>query len=258
MDSRNIKMTIMYDGSGYLGWQRLGKSRSKESIQGCIEKVLSDTLNEQVKIIGSSRTDQGVHAYAGIANFHTTSSMSLEEIKEELNLKLLEDIRITKLEEVSKQFHSRYSAKSKTYIYRIDNNDKANVFVRKYSYHHKDKLDIDKMQSAAEYFVGIHDFIGFSSPMKDNRTTVREIYSLTVKKEVHHKSYQKNNNQIIITVKGNGFLYNMVRIIVGTLIQVGEGKKKPGEMKNILDSKDRSLTGPKAEYQGLILKEIEY
>lgn len=258
MDSRNIKITIMYDGSGYLGWQRLGKSMNKESIQGCIEKVLSDILKEQVKIIGSSRTDQGVHAYACVANFHTTSIIPIEKIKEEINLKLKEDIRITKLEEVSKQFHSRYSAISKTYIYHIDNNDKANVFTRKYSYHHKDKLDIDKMQNAAEYFVGIHDFIGFSSPMKDNRTTVREIYSLTVKEELDHKPYGKNNKQIIITVKGNGFLYNMVRIIVGTLIQVGEGKKKPEEIKNVIDSKDKSQTGPKAEYQGLILKEVEY
>lgn len=258
MRSRNIKMTIMYDGCAYSGWQRLGKETSKESIQGSIEDVLCDMLEEKVIIIGSSRTDQGVHAFGAVANFHTSSSMAIEDIKKELNSKLSDDIQITKIEEVQKQFHSRYSAKSKTYVYRIDNNDKADVFIRKYSYHHKSRLDVEKMQKAGEYLIGIHDFKSFSSPMKDNRTTVREIYSLAVEKELHDNFYQKNNNQVLITVKGNGFLYNMVRIMVGTLIEIGEGEKNPEDIKIILDSKDRSLAGPKAEYQGLILKEVEY
>ncbi|WP_243115380.1 tRNA pseudouridine(38-40) synthase TruA [Mobilisporobacter senegalensis] len=242
-------MTIMYDGSGYSGWQRLGKKAVKESIQGCIEESLSSILNEKVKIIGASRTDQGVHAYGMAANFHTKTMIDLEEIKKELNGNLKDDIRILKIEEVNNNFHSRYSARCKTYIYKIDNRDKGSVFHRKYTHHHQGQLDIKNMQTAANYLIGKHDFKGFSSQMNDNRTTIREIYSLTISRE---------GQNIIITIKGNGFLYNMVRIISGTLIEVGEGKMKPKEIRKILDTKDRSLAGPKAEFQGLTLKEIEY
>lgn len=249
MLDRNIKITIMYDGFGYSGWQRLGKNFKKESIQGSIEKVLSKILNEQIKIIGASRTDQGVHAYGAVANFHTMTTMDLDEMKNELNENLKDDIRIWNIEEVNNQFHSRHSAKSKTYIYRIDNRNKGNVFFRKYAYHHKGHLDIKNMQIASEYLIGRHDFKGFSSQMSDNRTTVREIYLLSI---------QGGNQDIIITIKGNGFLYNMVRIIVGTLIEVGEGKKEPDDIRKILENKDRNLAGPKAEFQGLTLKEVAY
>lgn len=259
MPNRNIKLSIMYDGLAYSGWQRLGEMSSDKSIQGMIEKELSIIMKEPTKITGSGRTDKGVHAYAAVANFHTNSTMDIIKLKKELNKNLPEDIRILEVEEVGPKFHSRYSVKSKTYLYRIDNGEKACVFTRPYTFQMEQKLEIKKMEEAAGYLIGKHDFNAFSSSMKDNRTTIREIYSITINRGMDIEAYPFiGKNEIIITITGNGFLYNMVRIIVGTLIQVGTGERKPKDLERIINSKDRSLAGPTAQYQGLSLKGIEY
>ncbi|BCN28977.1 tRNA pseudouridine(38-40) synthase TruA [Anaeromicropila herbilytica] len=246
---KNIKLTIMYDGSRFLGWQRLGSEHGEKSIQDILEQNISKLLGEAIKIIGSGRTDTGVHAFAQIANFHTRSTMGLEDIFRTLNHSLPEGISITDIEEVQKEFHSRYDAKSKTYEYHIDTREVANVFTRKYALHEPFSYDINAMKEASRYLIGEHDFQAFASRMNDDRTTIRIIESIDIDKE---------EDEIRISIKGNGFLYHMVRIMVGTLILVGKGKMKPEDIKRILESRNRKNAGPTVSSVGLFLKRVEY
>ena len=246
---RNIKLVIEYDGSRYDGWQRLGKNGSQTTIQGKIEEVLKKMTDEDVEISGSGRTDAGVHAYAQVANFHTSTTMKCYEIKHYLNRYLPRDIAVLDVCEVDERFHSRLNAKSKKYVYRIAIGDVPSVFDRKYTYYCFDRLDVAAMKKAAAYLVGRHDFIAFSSVKKAKKSTVREIFDIDI---------YGDEKEIQITFHGNGFLYNMVRIMAGTLMEVGKGERAPEDVQRILESRNRECAGITAPAQGLFLLEVEY
>ena len=245
---RNIKMTIRYDGSRYKGFQRLKDNNM--TIQGKIEDVLSKIVNENIEIIGSGRTDMGVHAYGQVANFKTNSNLSIEKMKSYLYEYLPEDIVITNIEEVSERFHSRLNVISKTYVYTIDNNRFANVFLKKYAYHVEGQLNIEKMREASKYLIGTHDFKSFSGVKdKSKKSTVRTINYINITEE---------DNIIKIEYNGNGFLLNMVRILSGTLIKVAKGEIEPIKVKELLKEKSRSELAEKAPAKGLCMKEVKY
>ncbi|MEK4666841.1 tRNA pseudouridine(38-40) synthase TruA [Niallia sp. FSL R7-0271] len=243
----NYKMIIQYDGGRYRGWQRLGNGDS--SIQGKIENVLTEMAGEEVQIIGCSRTDAGVHAMEQIANFKIKTSMSELQIKAYLNKYLPNDISVLHLETVPDRFHARYNAKDKTYLYKIWNEEHTNPFMRKYSMHVDQKLDISKMKEAASHFLGSHDFTAYSNAKSKKKSMVREIYAIWIEKE---------NGFLHIRVRGDGFLYNMVRKIVGTLIEVGLNTIKPDQIPAIIESKERVQTGLMAEAAGLYLEKVEF
>lgn len=244
---RNFKMTIQYDGSRYRGWQKLGDS--DKTIQGKIENVLREMTNEDIEIVGSGRTDAGVHAINQVANFHTKSSMSIESMLDYCYRYLPEDIVVTDLQEVDEKFHSRYNARAKKYIYRIWNDRFHNPFFRKYSWHISQDLNIDLMREAAQYLLGEHDYTSFTTLKSKKKSKVRKLYSIDIEKE---------NKMVNIVFYGNGFLYNMVRIMTGTLIEVGLGRVEPQRVNDILSGMDRSLAGPTAPPNGLILYDVEY
>ena len=244
---RNIKMIIKYDGSRYKGFQRL--KDNDMTIQGKIESVLSKMTNEDIEIIGSGRTDMGVHAYGQVANFKTNSIMPLNKIKSYLYEYLPEDIVITSLEEVDERFHSRYNAKSKIYLYKIFNDEIHNPFLRKYTTHIPKKLDLDLMKEGSKYLIGEHDFTSFASSKSKKKSNIRIIKSISIKEE---------NGLIEVYVEGNGFLYNMVRIIIGSLIDVGLRKKSPEDIKIMLDAKDRKKSSDTAPSKGLYLYKVKY
>ncbi|MBU5455747.1 tRNA pseudouridine(38-40) synthase TruA [Caproiciproducens sp. MSJ-32] len=243
---RNIKLTIEYDGTNYLGWQ---KQKNGETIQGKLEEAISLLTKEEVELIGSSRTDRGVHAKAFVANFKTKSTIPADKFREAINHKLPEDIVIIKSEEVDINFHSRYDAKGKTYSYSIINREIYPAIGRNYLYHVKKQLDISSMKEACKYFVGTYDFSAFKSSGSSVKTSVRTIKDLHIEEE---------DRIIKIYVTGDGFLYNMVRIIVGTLLMVGNNKIKPEEITNIIESKDRQKAGICVPARGLTLEKVYY
>ncbi|MFC0471092.1 tRNA pseudouridine(38-40) synthase TruA [Halalkalibacter kiskunsagensis] len=243
----NYKLTIQYDGGRYKGWQRLGNNEN--TIQGKIENVLSEMVGKKIEIIGCSRTDAGVHALNQIANFKTNEHWNEKEIKAYLNRYLPQDISVTKVTTVPDRFHARYNAGDKTYLYKIWNEDYTNPFMRKHSMHIEEKLDIARMQEASRYFLGEHDFTAFSNAKSKKKSMVRIIHSLDMK---------ENDGFIDIRVRGNGFLYNMVRKMVGTLIEVGLGEIEAEMIPDILQAKERIQTGRLAEAGGLYLEKIEF
>ncbi len=244
---RNIKLVIQYDGSKYKGWQRLGDS--EKTIQGKLEQVLGQMANEKIELIGSGRTDAGVHAFNQIANFHTKSDLSEDAILDYLYKYLPEDIVVTNANEVDMMFHSRHHVKGKKYLYRIWNSKRHNPFMRKHCTHISEPLDIRLMREAAAYFIGRHDFSSFSSLKSKNKSKEREMFSVDI---------EKKNELMDIIFYGNGFLYNMVRIMAGTLIEVGVGRIKSSSMPEILAKRDRTTAGPTAPTSGLILYDVEY
>ena len=243
---RNIKLTIEYDGKPYNGWQ---KQPNKPNIQGEIERAIYNITKEEVDLIGSGRTDAGVHALGQVANFKTNSNILIEKLALAINSQLKNTIIIKKAEEVDERFHSRYNAKHKTYRYIINNSPCGTAIYRNLEYCFPIKLDVAKMQEAAKYFEGEHDFKAFKSSGTSAKNSVRTIYNASVKQE---------GEKIIIELTGNGFLYNMVRIISGTLLDVGLQKIKPEEIKNIIEEKDRQKAGKTLPAHGLYLVEVKY
>lgn len=242
----NYKLKIEYDGTGYMGWQRL---ENKDTIQGKIEQVLSKLYDHKIEIHGAGRTDAGVHAVGQIANFKAKPCKSTKEIQNYLNRYLPESIAVTEVSEADERFHSRLNAKEKIYRYRILNSPIYNVFNRRYVHKVSMPLDLNKMKEGAGYFVGQHDFKAFCSNKKLKKSSVREIYAVDI---------EKVGDEISITYRGNGFLYNMVRIMTGTLIDVGLGKTEPWEIPNIIASKNREKAGETAPAKGLTLMEVIY
>ena len=243
---RNIKLTIEYDGKDFKGWQ---KQPNKLNIQGEIERAIYNITKEEVDLIGSGRTDAGVHALGQVANFKTNSNIPIEKLALAINSQLKNSIIIKKAEEVDERFHSRYNAKHKTYRYIINNSPCGTAIYRNLEYCFPIKLDVAKMQEAAKYFEGEHDFKAFKSSGTSAKNSVRTIYNASVKQE---------GEKIIIELTGNGFLYNMVRIISGTLLDVGLQKIKPEEIKNIIEEKDRQKAGKTLPAHGLYLVEVKY
>lgn len=243
----NYKLTIQYDGGKYKGWQRLGDGEN--TIQAKIENVISELVGEKIEIIGCSRTDAGVHALDQTANFKIGLKLSEADIKSYLNHYLPQDIGITEVVAVPESFHARYLAKDKTYLYKIWNAEESNPFMRKFSMHVEKKLDIDKMKAAARHFIGEHDFTAFSNAKSKKKSMVREIYSVDIK---------ESESFINIRVCGNGFLYNMVRRMIGMLIEVGSGKIPADHIPEVLHAKERNQAGYLADACGLYLEKINY
>lgn len=244
---RNIKMIIEYDGSRYLGWQRLGDS--DKTIQGKLENVISEMTGIPTEVIGSGRTDAGTHARGQVANFKTKSNMDLKEMQEYINHYLPGDVVIKEIEEVNERFHSRYNSVGKKYIYYIWNHWIPSAFNRKYSYHYPQKLDIAKMNKACSKLLGTHDFIGFSSLKKSKKSTVRRIEEIKIVREGEILKFE---------FIGEGFLYNMVRIMVGTLLEIGSGARQAEYIDEIFESNLRSDAGITVPSQGLFLEEVYY
>lgn len=243
---RNVKLTLEFDGTYYVGWQR---QKNGISIQQKVSEAVSKLTGEKTEVIGCSRTDAGVHAKQYICNFTTQSEIPVEKIKLALNSILPEDIVALKSEEVQENFHARYNAISKRYIYTICNREVPLAIERQYSYLIKKKLNLDKMEQATLYLIGQHDFSAFKNSNSKVISNVRTIFDICIISEAQY---------IAISVTGDGFLYNMVRIIVGTLIEVGLGKIEPLEVLNILESMDRKKAGSTAPACGLCLDEVYY
>ncbi len=243
---KRIKLTVAYDGTNYCGWQI---QKNGITVEEVLNRTLTKFFKEEIAVIGASRTDSGVHALGNVAVFDAEVTMPPDKISYAINNLLPEDIRIRKSEEVEADFHPRYCDTRKTYEYKIYNNQFPNPIERLYSHFVYYPLDVEKMQRAADYLVGEHDFKSFCTPKPDVENTVRTIYSIRVTRVEH---------MVTIRINGNGFLYNMVRIIVGSLMKVGMGMIPPEEIKNILEAKDRTKAGHKAPACGLTLVEIEY
>lgn len=240
----NYRMVLCYDGTRYAGWQKQGNTSG--TIQGKLEELLSRLCNETVEVAGAGRTDAGVHARGQTANFKLSAHWDCKKLQEEINRYLPEDIGVLSLEEADSRFHSRLNCKGKEYVYRIWNSTVPNVFERKYMARIPEPLDINKMNEAARQLEGTHDFKAFCSLKRYKKSTVRTLESLSV---------EKYGNEVRITARGDGFLYNMVRILAGTLIEVGLGKR---EIAGILESRDRQRAGYTAPPQGLILEKVWY
>lgn len=243
---RNIRLDISYDGTRYQGWQRL--AGTDNTIQGKLEQALTRILGEPIEISGSGRTDAGVHAKGQVANFHCESTMSAERILSELRRYLPEDIGIESCKEVSGRFHARLNAREKTYQYRIWNSDKPCVFDRRYVYQMADGLDLEAMMAASAHLLGTHDFGAFCAHRKTKKSTVRCVKAITV---------ERVGQEVRIRVTGNGFLHNMVRIMVGTLIEVGRGERSADSIPGLFEKK-REDTGYLVPGKGLCLEEVVY
>lgn len=243
---RNIKLTIEYDGTRYYGWQR---QPIGNTIQQEVEKAISKVIKEYVEVIGSSRTDSGVHAKGYVANFKTNVKMPAEKFRDAINCKLPRDIVIIKSEEVDLDFHARYSSKGKTYCYTILNREYPCAIDKDYVYYYRWKLNVEEMKKACKYFLGTHDFKAFQTPGGSVKTSIRTISDLHI---------ETNVDKIKIYISADGFLYNMVRIIVGTLILVGSNKIKEDFVKNIIESGVRQNAGKCAPANGLSLEKVFY
>ena len=243
---RNLRLDLCYDGTRYRGWQRLPGENN--TIQGKLEQTLSRILGEPIEVSGSGRTDAGVHALGQVASFHCESTMPPAEILSQLRRYLPEDIGIYSCKEAAPRFHARLNAKRKTYCYRIWNSDVPCVFERRYVAQFPERLDVDAMHRAGQQLVGEHDFSAFCTRAKMKKSTLREVYAVSVVRE---------GNEIRISVTADGFLYNMMRIIAGTLIEAGRGARSP-ESIPLLFAAQRQKAGFLAPAQGLCLMEVEY
>lgn len=243
----NYRMDIQYDGTRYGGWQK--QKDTDNTIQGKIEEVLGRMCGTPVSIQGAGRTDAGVHARGQVANVFLDTDKTCEEICRYLNQYLPEDIEITRVTKAEERFHSRLNAKEKVYQYRVVTGVHKNVFERKYQCPLHEDLDVKAMKQAAGYLEGTHDFKSFCSNKKMKKSSVRTILCIEI---------EDLGQEVKLTFTGNGFLYNMVRILAGTLIEVGRGERKPEEMPGILEGCDRSLAGFTAPARGLTLLEVRY
>ena len=244
---KRIKLVVAYDGTNYCGWQ---VQPNGETIEGVLNRELSSLLGEDIKVTGASRTDSGVHSLGNVAVFDTDTRIPPEKISYALNIRLPEDIVVQDSCEVAPDFHPRHCNSRKTYEYRILNRRFAMPTRRLDTYFYHRPLDVERMQQAARYLKGTHDFKSFCSVNTVVEDTVRTIYTLQVIKDA--------DDIITIRVQGSGFLYNMVRILAGTWIQVGIGAMEPEQMTEILEAKDRSASGPTAPAQGLTMMGIEF
>lgn len=243
---RNIKLTIEYDGKDFNGWQ---KQPNKLNIQGTIEQAIKAITGEDVELNASGRTDAGVHALNQVANFKTNSQIPIEKFAIAINSRLKKSIVIKKAEEVEERFHSRLNCKRKTYRYIINNSETGSAIYRNLETHIPQKLDTEKMEKALKYFEGVHDFKAFKASGTSSKSSVRKIYATKLYKE---------NDRIYIELTGNGFLYNMVRIIVGTLVDVGLGKIEPEGIIDIIKDGKRERAGKTLPPNGLYLISVMY
>lgn len=243
---KRVKFLVAYDGTNYHGF---AKQKNAKTIQEVLEKAIFELTKQHIEVIGSGRTDTGVHAKGQCCIVDLETSIPIERLGKALNSKLPEDIVVRELEEVQSDFHPRFCVKKKTYRYQILNSPQKDPFVGRYAYFYPYELDIEKMKEAAKYIVGTHDFKCFCASGATVKTTERTVYSLEI---------TKIDDMIQIDICGNGFLYNMVRIIAGTLIEIGRGKISPNLVHEMIKSKDRMKAGPTAPPTGLMMLDIKY
>lgn len=246
MEKKRVRLVVAYDGTNYHGWQ---VQNNGITIEGELNRALSDLFQEKIEVIGASRTDSGVHALGNVAVFDTTGRMPAEKVSYALNQRLPEDIRIQASDAVPADWHPRYCSSRKTYEYRIYRGQFPMPTKRLYSLFSYHSYDVAKMQEAAAYLVGEHDFKSFCQTGAQVQSTVRILYQAEV---------EEQGDDLVIRVCGSGFLYNMVRIIAGTLMEVGQGKKRPEELPAIIAARDRGKAGPTAPAQGLTLIKYEF
>jgi tRNA pseudouridine38-40 synthase len=244
--TRNIKLVIRYDGTHYSGWQF---QKNADTVQECVESALKRIIGHRVKLTGAGRTDSGVHAAGQVANFKTRSKLALNKIKDALNSSLAEDILIVSAESVPLKFNSQRSAKSKWYSYTVTTEHFADPFIRHFAARYSYPLDIRSMRRAARVLTGRHDFKAFQAAGSGESNTIRAIKKIRI---------EKDGDLVYIDLWADGFLYNMVRIIVGTLLEIGRGKMAEESMKEILLNRDRRSAGPTAPAKGLCLVKVEY
>lgn len=243
----NYRFKIQYDGTRYHGWQR--QKNSSDTIQGRIEQVLSRQMGHPVEIDGAGRTDAGVHAREQVANVHLDYNGTTEELRECLNEYLPEDIRILEVEIAGERFHSRLNATGKVYEYRLCKKGCFDVFARKYQWQMEELLDVARMKEAAGLLLGEHDFKGFCTKASRKKSTIRRIDAIDI---------EETENAVILRFSGNGFLYNMVRILTGTLVEIGTGTRGISTIGEILERKERVLAGMTAPAKGLTLVRVKY
>lgn len=243
----NYRLTLCYDGTRWKGWQKQGNT--DHTIQGKLETLLSRLLDQPIEVAASGRTDAGTHAKRQVVSFRARTALSTQEILDGLRRYLPADIGAVSLEQVEPRFHARFSCTGKTYTYRIWNSDEPNVFERNYLYHLHETLDVPAMRRAAEDLCGTHDYKAFCSLKRTKKSTVRRVDSITI---------QELGPELLFTFEGNGFLYHMVRILVGTLLEVGRGNLRPEEMGDILVSQDRKRAGETVPACGLCLVDVRY
>lgn len=244
----NYKMKIEYDGSRYDGWQRIGNDESSNTISSKIIEIIKKMSNQEIELICGCRTEKGVHAYAQIANFKMNSIMKAHEVQNYLNRYLPRDIAVLEVEQVNDRFQSQLNAKSKTYVYRIDTKNIANVFERKYMYHAFNKLDLDAMKKGAKHFLGKHDYKTFSTAKK-SKSTVRTVETVEI---------YDAGEEVEIRITADDFLHNMARLMVGILLEIGSGKRQPEEVLDVLEGKNNAVLSAPAESSGLFLQSILY
>jgi tRNA pseudouridine38-40 synthase len=244
---KNLKMILELDGSRYKGWQKQGDNDL--TIQGKIEEVLSKMTEEKVQLSGCERCDVGVHAENYMANFHTNCKLSNEAMLDYLQEELPKDIAVKSLGEASEKFHAAYNIKSKTYVYKINNNELRDVFNRKYVYHTDIKLNLEEMRITSEALVGKHDFESFSTVTETARDTIKTINYINITDE---------NGIIEIEINGDDFLWNMVRIVIGSLLEVGKGNLRPMDIEYLVKDKTASAYIPMAKTKGLSLRSVQY
>ena len=248
---RNLKLVMQYDGSRYLGWQRQKEEDPEHprTIQGKLEQVLSRMTGRKIEVIGACRTDAGVHAEAQVANFLTSSTLTLQEICAYLTRYLPEDIAVTAADQVDARFHARYRARRKRYTYRIWTAPYPHVFRRRYCLHLPESLDLQAMRKAAAPLVGEHDFRSFTTSKSKTKSAVRTLHALDI---------GRKEDWVELVFEGDGFLHNMARILTGTLLEVGAGRLEPEAVPGILEARQRSAAGPMAPAHGLCLLEVVY
>lgn len=245
----NYRFLIQYEGSRYSGWQKLGGK--EQTIQGKLEAILEKMTGEPVAVIGSGRTDAGVHAKGQVANAHFATKLSEKEILQYVNKYLPEDIAVLEVTKVSDEFHSRYHAVEKCYIYRVSVAEVTDVFNRRYVYEYggAPALDLAAMRSAADFLIGEHDFQSFCGKKMKKKSPVRTVFSIEI---------EESAGEIRFCYRGNGFLFHMIRIMTGTLLEVGAGKRRPEDMREILEAKDRKCAGETVPAKGLTLLWVRY
>jgi len=243
---RNIKAVVEYDGTDFSGFQRLPKRRT---IQGELERALAQVMKEPVRVVGAGRTDAGVHAAGQVISFKTECAIPIERVCVALNSALPRDIAVKTAEEVPLDFSARYSARSRKYEYSILIADQPSALRGRFAWQVSSELDLPAMREASAFLLGKHDFAAFSLSRSDGKTTVREVKSIEI---------DRRDDVVLIVLEANGFLHSMARRIVGTLVEVGQGRRPPEDLKTILESKDRSTAGKTAPARGLCLIEVEY
>lgn len=244
---RTYKLTIAYDGSRFRGWQR--QPDTELTIQGILESILTDLAGYPVEVNGSGRTDGGVHAKAQVASVVLSGKIEEMQYRSEINQRLPEDIRVLSVELMKNGFHARKKAYGKHYEYTIDTRKKPCVFTRKYAYHYPEQIDVTRMRAAARVLIGKHDFAAFTDRIEPGKSTVREIYDIVI---------NATDEKVVIDYYGSGFMYHMVRILTGTLLETGTGKRSTAQVQKALEEGVRQAAGPLAAANGLCLTEVDY